>query len=160
MALVFLLGFRTGVFSAEKQVIGWVEKVRIVPEDLRIKAKLDTGALNSSLHALEVEEFIHQGEKWVRFNFTNWQNRTATYERKVIRIARIKEHDRKSGERLVIRLGICLGQVYKEVEVNLVDRSHFKYRMLIGRSFLKESFVIDPALTFTIEPQCQGGSDP
>ena len=157
---VVLLGFSTSVYSGEKQIVGWVEKVRIVPEGLKIKAKLDTGALNSSLHAVRVEEFDRQGEKWIRFDLTNWQNRTATFEKKVIRTARIKEHDRASRNRLVIHLGICLGRVYKEVEVNLVDRSRFKYRMLIGRSYLSKSFVVDPMLTFTADPQCQGATEP
>jgi hypothetical protein len=156
IALVFVLGSISVVFSAQKQVVGWVEKIRIVPGNLKIKAKLDTGALNSSLHAVEVKEYTHQGERWVRFGIKNWQNRTATFEKKVIRTARIKEHDRVSSERLVIRLGICLGTVFKEVEVNLIDRSRYKYHMLVGRSFLKDSFVVDPALVFTIDPQCQG----
>ena len=156
MALVFVLAFGAKAYPGEKQIVGWVEKIRIVPGNLKIKAKLDTGALNSSLHAVEIEEYTHQGERWVRFGIKNRQNRTATFEKKVIRTARIKEHDRVSNERLVIRLGICLGTVFKEVEVNLIDRSRYKYRMLVGRSFLKDSFVVDPALVFTIDPQCPG----
>ena len=156
MALLVLFSFGMDAYAGEKQVVGWVEKIRVFPGNLIIKAKLDTGALNSSLHAVGVEEYTHQGERWVRFGIENWQNRTAAFEKKVVRTARIKEHDRVSSQRPVIRLGICLGTVFKEVEVNLIDRSRYKYRMLVGRSFLKDSFVVDPALVFTIDPQCQG----
>jgi hypothetical protein len=61
--------------------------------------------------------------------------------------------------RPVIRLGICLGNVYKEVEVNLQDRSKFNYQMLIGRSYLKNSFLVDASATFTVETNCQGNID-
>ena len=52
-------------------------------------------------------------------------------------------------------LGICLGNVYKEVEVNLEDRSKFNYQLLIGRSYLKNSFLVDASATFTLKPNCQ-----
>jgi hypothetical protein len=58
-----------------------VEKVKIVPEGLKVKAKLDTGAQNSSLHAVRAEKFERQGEKWVRFDLTivDEQVRVACY---------------------------------------------------------------------------------
>lgn len=158
--LVLALG-AAGAASAhdeERQAVGWVEKIIIFPGNLQLKAKLDTGALNSSLNASQIEEFVRNDEKWIRFNVTNWQNVTATLEKKLIRTARIKEHDRESNRRPVIQLGICLANVFKEVEVNLVDRSNFRYQILIGRSYLQGSFVVDPARTFTVKPQCQGVS--
>jgi hypothetical protein len=45
--------------------------------------------------------------------------------------------------------------VYKEVEVNLEDRRKFNYQILIGRSFLKKSFLVDASATFTLQPSCQ-----
>lgn len=156
LALALLAAGATSGHSEERQTVGWVEKAIVFPGNLQLKVKLDTGALNSSLNASQIEEFVRNDEKWVRFSVTNWQNLTATLEKKLIRTARIKEHDRASNQRPVIQLGICLANVFKEVEVNLVDRSNFKYQMLIGRSFLQGSFVIDPARTFTVKPQCQG----
>lgn len=160
LVLAFWAAVPISVHSEERQTVGWVEKVSVFPGNLKLKAKLDTGALNSSLNASQVEEFVRNDEKWVRFNLTNWQNLTTTLEKKLIRTARIKEHDRASDQRPVIQLGICLANVFKEVEVNLVDRSNFKYQLLVGRTFLKGSFVIDPARSFTVEPQCQGVPDP
>jgi len=156
LALALLAAGATSGHSEERQTVGWVEKAIVVPGNLQLKVKRDTGALNSSLNAGQIEEFTRNDENWVRFSVTNWQTHTATLEKKLIRTARIKEHDRASNQRPVIQLGICLANVFKEVEVNLVDRSNFKYQMLIGRSFLQGSFVIDPARTFTVKPQCQG----
>jgi hypothetical protein len=74
-------------------------------------------------------------------------------------MATIKQHGAESATRPVIRLGICLGNVYKEVEVNLQDRSKFNYQLLIGRSYLKNSFLVDASATFTIKTQCQKNID-
>ena len=137
------------------QVAGWVENVSIFPGNLKVKAKLDTGARHSSLNSTDIDTFDRDGERWVRFKLKNWKGRTASFEAKVVRMATIKQHDAQSLIRPVIRLGICLGSVYKEVEVNLEDRSKFNYQMLIGRSFLKKSFLVDASATFTLEPSCQ-----
>ena len=91
----------------------------------------------------------------MRFNLKNWKGRTVSFEAKVVRMATIKQHDAQSLIRPVIQLGICLGSVYKEVEVNLEDRSKFNYQLLIGRSFLKKSFLVDSSATFTLQPSCQ-----
>lgn len=137
------------------QVAGWVENVSIFPGNMKIKAKLDTGARNSSLNARNLEEFDRDGDKWVRFKLKNWKGRTENFEARIIRTATIKQHETDSVTRPVIHLGICLGNVYKEVEVNLQDRSKFNYQMLIGRSYLKNSFLVDVSTTYTIEPHCQ-----
>jgi hypothetical protein len=136
--------------------VGWLEKVRIYPENLIIHAKLDTGARNSSLNAPHVHLFKRQGESWVRFDVTDRLGKTATLQRKVRRITKIKQHDRPSDLRPVVRLSICLGDTFKVVEVNLRDRSDFNYQMLIGRSFLKEDFVVDASVKFTKRPKCRG----
>jgi hypothetical protein len=137
------------------QVAGWVENVSIFPGNIKVKAKLDTGARHSSLNATDIDAFERGGEKWVRFKLKNWKGRTQSFEARMNRMATIKQHDAQSATRPVIRLGICLGSVYKEVEVNLEDRSKFNYQLLIGRSFLKKSFLVDSSATFTLQPSCQ-----
>ena len=144
--------------SQEKEMVGWLEKVRICPENLIIHAKLDTGARNSSLNAPHVNLFKRKGETWVRFDVTDREGKTATLKRKVHRITKIKQHDRPPDLRPVVRLSICLGDTFKVVEVNLRDRSDFNYQMLIGRSFLKDDFVVDASAKFTKRPKCRGAS--
>ena len=145
--------------SAEKQVAGWVEYVQLFPGNLKIKAKLDTGAKNSSLNTTNVDTFERDGAQWVRFEVINWKGHKENFEARLTRLAKIKQHGTESLERPVIRLGICLGKVYKEVEVNLEDRSKFNYQMLIGRSYLKGSLLVDASATFTVKPHCQRSID-
>ena len=160
IVLFSLIAFHlAGVLQAqssgkEKQVVGWIEYVTIFPENLKIKAKLDTGARNSSLNAVNIVELTSGGDTFVQFDLTNWKGRTETIKAKVIRMAKIKKHNSEPELRPVIRIGICLKNTYKEVEVNLVNRSKFNYQMLIGRSFLKGDFVIDPSKTKTVKTNC------
>jgi hypothetical protein len=153
------VGLPIFAFPAAKYIAGWVETVSVYPGNIKIKAKLDTGAKNSSLNAKNLRQFERDGETWVRFKLRNYKNRMETFEARVIRTAKIKQLGQKADSRPVIKLGICIGTKYKEVEVNLEDRRGFNYQMLIGRSFLKGAFIVDPGLTFTIQPNCQEGSD-
>lgn len=141
--------------SNEKQVIGWVEKVQLLPGAITVHAKIDTGADNSSLHVNEITEYIRQGESWVRFSFAPKFGKAVTMKRKVYRYARVKQKAAESQERPVILLGLCLGGLYQpDMEVNLTDRTNFKYNMLIGRSVLAGRFIIDPSVTYTMELSC------
>lgn len=146
--------------TAVKQVAGWVERIKLYPGKLDLRAKLDTGAKTSSLNATQIHEFERQGHKWVRFDVVNNRGKKITLEKPVHRVVRIKRHTTKPQMRPVIRIDICLGSVYKEAEVNLVNRSNFNYQMLIGRNFLKDAFIVDPAVTFITKPGCQGVKDP
>ena len=161
ICLVALLGFALPFVAlplpAEgKQLVGWLEKVRIYPGNLDIRAKLDTGAKYSSLNASHLAEFMRNGEQWIRFKVTSRYGKTVTFERKVQRVVKIKRHGARPQIRFAIRLGICLGGSYEDAEVNLVDRSDFNYQMLIGRSFLKGKVIIDPSLKYTTKPICKG----
>jgi hypothetical protein len=159
LTLSISVGMSIFALAEEKRIVGWIESVSIYPGNLKIKAKLDTGARNSSLNARNLEQFKRNGDAWVRFEVLNFKNRLEIFEAKVNRIAKIKQIGQEADRRPVIKLGICLGNRYKEVDVNLEDRSGFNYQMLIGRSFLKGSFIVDPERTFTIKPDCQRVSE-
>lgn len=144
----------TPLYAQDKEVVGWLEKVRIYPGDLVIHAKLDTGAKHSSLNASHVTAFERDGEQWVRFDVTSRYGKTVTIERKVRRMVKIKRHGAKPQARFAINLGICLGNVYRDVEVNLAERREFLYQMLVGRSFLGGRFVIDSSTKYITKPNC------
>jgi hypothetical protein len=154
LMVIGALMLATPLYAQAKEVVGWLEKVGIYPGNLTIYAKLDTGAKNSSLNASHITVFERDGEQWVRFDVTSRYGKTATIERKVKRVVKIKRHGAKSQARFAINLGICLGNSYKEVEVNLAERSDFLYQMLIGRSFLGGSFIVDPSAKYTTKPNC------
>jgi hypothetical protein len=141
--------------AKEKKQIGWIEKTRIYPSELIFTAKMDTGARNSSINAHNIVEFERDGQTWVRFEIVNNKQISSIIELPLVREAIIKRHFGKKQQRYVVMLGICLGKIYKETEVTLVDRKGFLYAILIGRSFLKKDFVVDPAQQFTLKPICR-----
>lgn len=145
----------------EKIIMGWVEHVRLMPLDVLVRAKLDTGANTSSLHAENVTYFKRDGEPWVRFDFKTphkkkkGQKPSATdvrelhvIERPVVRTTLIKRHQQSSMQRTVIRLPIVIGGKTFEPEFTLTNRGNFIYPLLLGRRFLKDVALIDPSQTY------------
>jgi len=133
---------------------GWIEKAIIFPAEITLLAKLDTGAATSSINATTPEFFERNGIRWTRFHITNKNKETATIEAPVIRDATIKRHFGNKQTRPVIKIDICIGNVRKTEEVNLVDRSNLNYQLLIGRNFLKNNLLIDSANTYRLSPDC------
>ncbi len=139
-------------------VAGWVERVRLTRSGLEMEAKLDSGAEHSSLHVERPRYFRRDGERWVRFTVEGESGRRVAFERKLVRKAAIKRHSGRSDVRPVVEIKICLGEVTKRAEVNLVDRSNFEYPMLVGRSFLEDAFLIDPSddARHRVALECEG----
>jgi hypothetical protein len=145
--------------AAEKTVVGWIEKVRIYAGNFLVHAKLDSGAEYSSLDASNLQEFERDGKHWVRFDLAeDREGNKITIERPLLRWAPIKRHNQEPQRRPVIKLGVCLGNIYKETEVNLIDRKNYQYRMLIGRKFMEGAVIIDPSAQYTVEPTCKGSA--
>ena len=140
-----------------KELLGWVEWVAFAKPSLKLKAKLDSGATTSSLNAVNLKSFEKDGEEWVSFDVLNSQDQTKMIrmEAPVVRHARIRRHHGKTQERPVVKLGMCLGSVYRERQFTLVDRSNFSYQVLIGRNFMRGYVVIDVDESFTRDPACE-----
>ncbi len=163
MSFIFFVIISPGVFAKDviakeavaKEVTGWVENVRVSPGGVLITAKIDTGADTSSLHCDCTNKFFRDGEPWVQFKITGINGKQASLEKKVERTIKIKRHFGAVQERDVVRLGLCLGGQYQERDVSLVDRSGFKYDLLIGRKFIAGKFVVDPSQQFLLEPHCE-----
>jgi len=145
----------SSVFSFEKQSIGWLENVKINNSNLQLRAKIDSGATTSSMNAKIIKKFTRDGKKWVRFRVKDKRGQEVILEKKIERYVKIKRKLIFSIKRPVIKLGICLGKVFREQEVNLADRKNFLYPMLIGRNYLKGYFLVDSELTFTTKPLCK-----
>jgi hypothetical protein len=144
------------LMADEFEIFGWVEWVKLLEGDLRLKAKLDTGAANSSLDASNIERFRRSGERWVRFTVTDPDSGDQMeLEKRLVRNVRIIRHDGNHQRRPVIKMEICVGDRIREVEVNLIDRSNFIYPMLLGRSALEGFALIDSGQTFQNRPRCE-----
>lgn len=137
-----------------REVVGWLEKARIYPGGMLVKSRVDTGAKTSSLGAESLDYFDRDNEAWVRFSTTNYKGNIIWLERKVHRTAKIKHDSGGLQERPVIKLGLCLGNIYRETEVNLRNRNHMNYQMLIGREFLNRHYLVDPDAVFINPPRC------
>ncbi len=133
--------------------VGWREWVSLPGAGLPwLKAKIDTGARTSSLHAEDVEEFDRDGEPWVRFTVHPWQDSTDdghTVECPV--------HDRRSvrsssghvTRRLVVLLDLSLAGRTVPAEVTLSKRHRMGFRMLVGREALRQGYVVDPSRSYS-----------
>jgi len=152
LAGIILLPYADG---AVKTTVGWVENVRVYPGNLLVEARIDTGADTSSLHCDCITSFDRNGEKWVSFVVETSDGKPHLMERKVVRMVKIKRHFGEVQERMVVKLGVCVGKIYKETEVTVVDRSGLTYPMLVGRDFLERGFLVDPSVSHKTEPQCK-----
>lgn len=162
LALLSLLALP--VMAAEPTLYGRYEYIQVSEFGETFKAKMDTGALTASLSAKDIELFKRDGDDWVRFRLATKDADNKVYEHKVSRISRIK--GRSDGDdddepvdptkRPVVDLELCLGDVKRTVEVNLVDRSHFNYPLLIGAKALREfGAAVNPARRYIADkPDC------
>jgi hypothetical protein len=133
----------------EKLVMGWLESVFLKPWNLRMTAKLDTGAKTSSLHADDIDHFTKDGQEWVRFTLVDSDDKKPlVVERPLIRTAYIKERMSRSSKRDVVKMALCKNGRNYETEFTLVDRSNFNYSLLLGRSFLQDVALVDAGETF------------
>jgi len=141
--------------AAERQIIGHVEDVRIIPDDIVFRARIDSGAETSSLGVSELVAFQRDGKPWVRFTAADNNGRSLTLERPAVRTADVRRSGTATQRRYVVMIGFCLGRVYADAEVTLADRAGMSYRLLIGRRFLADRFLIDASAANLTTPECR-----
>src|SRR5690606_27537824 len=118
--------------SAIQKLIGWREWVGLpdlVP--VRIKAKVDTGARTSALHAFYVEPFERDGWAWVRFGIHPYQRRQdleSVCEARVKDRRMVRDSGGHSELRYVIETRFCLDGQCFTTEVTLTDRENMRFR--------------------------------
>lgn len=131
---------------------GWREWVQLPDVGVPwIKAKLDTGAQTSSIHAYDVEAFDRDGVAWVRFRIRPWQRSDADeveVERPVLDVRRVRSSSGHVQERFVVLMPLVLVGYEVTAEVTLSNRDSMGFRMLIGREALSRGFVVDAARSF------------
>ncbi|MEP4079297.1 ATP-dependent zinc protease [Haloferula sp.] len=141
------------VSSDPVQVYGWREYVEVSDGKLKqqMKAKLDTGALTSSIHVEEKELFERDGKKWVRFIVTDpgdENSKRLRIEAPLIRIARIKEPGGESEAREVVRLSFLIGDRKLKADFTLNNRVNMLSPVLIGRRTIKVLGWVDPSRAY------------
>ena len=63
-------------------------------------------------------------------------------------------------QRPVVELGICMGSFYRVAQVNLNSRDRMRYKLLIGRRYLKKGIILDSSKRLTTEPNCPNAAKP
>lgn len=158
MAIATSLLATSPAFADAPDRFGWVEKGLIRPENIAVKVKLDTGALTSSMHAENLEEFERDGKPWLRFDveLEDLDGRlvSSRFEREVLRTVDVRGAG-GTEQRPVVRMSICIGDTVYTEQFSLNDRNDMNYPVLIGRRTLEDMGVVDVGRTFTTEPECE-----
>ncbi len=143
---------------AGKVIVGWIEKGLILPEQTAVKVKVDSGALTSSMHAVNLERFKRDGKRWVRYDVEvkdadTGEAVTLKFERPVFRQITVRG---AGGEdyRPVVKMRMCIGNRIYEEQFSLRDRSDMTYPVLLGRRTIEHIGLIDVSSTFLLPLEC------
>jgi len=133
-------------------LLGWREWVALPQLNIEhIKAKIDTGARSSALHAFALEPYRKGGQRWVMFAIHPIQKHS---DRIIECHAPIKDRRFVSDSgghkqrRYVIESQLLLGQSLISAEITLTNRDNMQFRMLLGRTAMNGRFIIDPSASY------------
>lgn len=130
--------------ESHKQVVGATEVIFIEDANLNFKARVDTGAKTSSIHAerIEVDLSGDPRGKSISFYVVTKEGRTRKIESRVSSVVKVKTSE-QSEHRYVVPLIMKWNDSKKTVLVTLNDRSSMEYRLLLGRNWLRGDFIVD-----------------
>ena len=135
-------------------MIGWREWCVLPELGLPpVKAKVDTGARTSCLHAFTIEPYSKDGKQWVNFGIHPHQhdNETEIYcDAEVIDQREVSDSGGHKEKRYVILTQLILGQQEWPIEITLSNRDTMLFRMLLGRTAMYNHLTVDPASSFLL----------
>ena len=144
--------------SLELNQIGWRETVGF-PElgIFSLKAKIDTGARTTALHAVDLTPVEKNSERWIKFRVPgSGRPKDAICQARLIDERKIKNTSGEPDLRYVIETLFVLGQRSWRIEVSLADRQRMAFPVIIGRTAIRRhGLLVDPGRSFLAgEPVC------
>ena len=137
---------------SERPVIGWREWLALPDLGIAaVKAKVDTGARSSALHAFEIEEFEDGGRRMVRFKVHPFQRDVATTVEAVAPLfgyRQVRSSHGHQSTRPVVLATLELAGEQSQIEITLIRRDAMGFRMLLGRQAVRGKFVVDPGRSY------------
>ena len=134
--------------------LGWREWVSLPDLGLpHIKAKVDTGARTSAIHAFALKTYEKNGRPRVEFRMHPNQRDTDTVvvcDAAVIDRRVVTDSGGHKEERLVIETTLQVGEHAWSIEATLTARDDMLFRMLIGRTAMKGRFVVNPGRSYVV----------
>ena len=134
-----------------KTLIGAVEEVVLFPWGVKIPARIDTGA---GLTSLDVRDLTIK-KKVAQFRLPEKYGNTLI-SLPVIRYCNVRSADSRE-RRPVVEIELCVGSRRMRVQVNLNDRSHLEYPLIVGRNVLNQGFIVDCSRERTLSVKCLEG---
>ena len=138
----------------ELLTLGWREYVQLPELGLRnIKAKVDTGARTSAMHAFEVRPFTEAGKRRVEFKLHPNQHDNESVVvcvADVIDERKVRDSGGRSEQRFVIETPVRIGKHMWPIEMTLTSRDDMLFRMLLGRTALRGRMVVDPSRSYCL----------
>ena len=136
----------------EMTTLGWREWISLPDLGItQIKAKVDTGARTSALHAFRVEPFERDAQPWVRFSIHPEQRDAelvAECEAQVLDQRVVRDSGGHEELRYVIQTRIKIGEQTPLCEVTLTNRDDMRFRVLLGRTTLRQNFLVDSGSSY------------
>lgn len=138
-----------------RKTIGWREWVSLPDLGVReVKAKVDTGADNSSLHAFDLERFEENGRPMARFEIHPHQRKrrpSVSCVAEIVGERMVKNPGGRAERRPIIRTTLIVAGEEFEALINLTTRDEMTFRMLLGRRTVRENFIVDPGRSYLWE---------
>ncbi len=133
-------------------VVGWREWVSLPQQGVDwVKAKIDTGARSSSIHAFDLETFHREGREWVRFRVQPWQKSDDDLTEMTLPVLDRREVRSSNGQtemRYAVAMDVTLAGRTITTVMTLSNRDEMGFRMLIGREALERGFLVDSSLSY------------
>lgn len=130
--------------SKNLKIIGWREIVSLPDLGIaKIKAKVDTGARTSSLHAFNIVKYTKSGKEYIRFDLHPELKNSISCHAKVLEYRKVKSSNGQSELRPVILTSIELLNEAWIIEITLTNRDTMGFPMLLGRASFRGRFLVN-----------------